>query len=120
MLNDSLWIHAFANQLILDDETIRDHAVSQTKRHSLGALLYRGAKAVGFALRSYPRRHARQIRASHAEDVCVKTVCVNDINLVFFDVDHEPAKLFGEVQVVETCERIFMDLSNSKRLCVGT
>ena len=50
MLHDSLWVHAFSNQLVLNDMAIGNHPVRQAKRDSFGAFLHRRAKAVSLAL----------------------------------------------------------------------
>src|SRR5687768_397288 len=102
MLHDACGVNALPNQLVLYDVAIGDYTMRQTKSNSLCALLHRSAEAVGLAFRSNPRSHARQKCPGHSEDVRVKAMGVHDVDLVCPYETLQTAKLFDEVEVVET------------------
>src|ERR1051325_698345 len=115
MLNDSLRIDALANQHVLHDQAVRDDAIGQPRREPLDAFLHRRAKTVGLAFRCQPR-NAREISADHSEDVCVEAVRVNYVDPILFDVADKSAQLLQKIPIIETSERIFMNLSNAQFL----
>src|SRR2546423_6194098 len=119
MLNDSLRIDTFANQHILHDEAIRDDAIGQPERETLGALLHRSAKAVSLTFRCQTPRNAREIRADHSKDVRVEAVRVHYVNAILFDVLDKSAKLLQKIQIVEADQWIFMDLSYTQFLSLN-
>src|SRR6266705_151826 len=84
MLHDPGWIDALCYQLILDDQAIRNYPMRQPKRAALRALLHRRTKAVCLTFVSHPRRHPRYRCGRHSENVCVKVVRVNYVDLVVF------------------------------------
>src|SRR5438067_3210680 len=114
MLNDSLRIDAFANQHVLHDEAVRDDAIGQPEREALDVLLHRSAKAVSLAFRGQTAGHSGEIRADHSKDVRVKAVGVNYVDVILFDVSNEPAKLLRKVEIIKTCQRVFVNFSNAK------
>src|SRR6185437_1004875 len=119
MLNDSLRIYTFANQHVPHDQAVRDDTMSQPERETLDALLHRRAKTVGLAFRCQTSPNAREMRADHSEDVCVEAVRVNYVDVILFDVSHEPAKLLQKIQIIEAGQRIFVDLSDSQFLSLS-
>src|SRR5437016_5499839 len=120
MLNDSLRIDAFTNQHILHDQAVRDDAIRQPERETLDALLHRSAKAVSLAFRGQTAGHSGEISADHSEDVCVEAVRVNYVDAIFFDVLNEPAKLLRKVEIIKTCQRVFVNFSNAKLVRVSS
>src|SRR5437763_9751631 len=116
MLNDSLRIDAITNQHILHDQAVRDDAIGQPERETLDAFLHRRSKTVSLAFRGQAPRHSREIRADHSEDVRVEAVRVHYVDAILFDVSEEPAKLFQKIQIVETRQRVIVDLTNPKLL----
>ena len=93
---------------------IRDDSMRQAKRPALQTLLRGSAKAIGLAFVGNARADPRQRRGRHPENVCIKVVRVNDVDLILFDEMNQAAKLSGEVEIVEAVERIFVDFTNTK------
>src|SRR5882762_8240657 len=106
MLNDLCGTNAFANQLILHHQTVRDYSMRETKGGALGTLLHWTSKPVSFAFRSNTRAHPGEKRSGHAKDVRIEAVRVHDIDLVLFDEVDKAAQLFDEVQIMEAVERV--------------
>src|SRR2546423_15673406 len=119
MLNDSLRIDAFASQHVLHDQAVRDDAIGQLERETLGTFLHRSAKTVSLTFRGQTPRNAREIRADHSEDVRVEAVRVHYVDAILFDVSNEPAKLLQKIQIVEARQWILMDLSNAQFLSLS-
>src|ERR1044072_1531365 len=85
----------------------------QTEGNSLSALLRRRAK-IGLAFESDSRGGVRQRRSRHPKNICVETMRVKDIDLVFDQVPAQPVCLLHEIRVVEAGQRILDDFRQSE------
>src|SRR5258707_7884068 len=107
---------AFANQLASHRVGIRHDSMRQTKRAALQTLLRGSAKAIGLAFVGNARADPRQRRGRHPENVCIKVVRVNDVDLILFQEACQPAQLPNEVAIIEARQRILGNLTEAESI----
>src|SRR5713226_8257125 len=88
----------------------------QPKLSALQTLLRGRAKAIGLAFECNPRAHAGHRRRRHPENIRIKVVRVNYVNLVLFQKAREPAKLRDEILIIEARERVLGNLSGTESI----
>src|SRR5947209_6534813 len=98
---------------------ICDHTMSETKGAALGALLHQASKPIGLAFRSDAHTRLSNCSGRHSEDVRVKVVRVNNVDLMCFQEAHESPKLNCEVPIIKTIERVFRDFCKTETLGFG-
>jgi hypothetical protein len=107
MLNHAFGIYAFANQHVWTTSSS-----TRWPNTNLSVRFCIAERNPSVSPLSYARRDAAA--TGHAENVRIKAVGVNHVDLVFFDITDEAAELFHEIQIVEARQRIFMNLTDAK------